>query len=483
MPGTRRGIWRGDRLISHQQVLDYVQLIGAENPGFQILEVSTSLPALTARISDLSTLRRIRSRPFVDYVEPNLVYPRPAADGSAGMAASSKSGCNYGKAIDPPAQTFAGDEMVEAFVVMGIERAWERSNGSGAIVGFTDTGVAESQPELNANFASGHSSGRWSYYRTVIGGTEYDQCGHGTRMAGIGATPMNGLNTVGAAWGSNLVSIRHADMVYDVKSADAADGIIEASTRPIDPGPRVIGMAWHSTNWLNQVSDAIRAAHDNDDVLFLAASGTSMEWLGLNGVIFPASMKEVIAVSGVDPDTSANGDVHYGPEVELAATIPQASPGQNTGEIRTLGGSSAATAVVTGVAGLVRAEFPNETNEQIRRRLQETAHYYPQRDTIFGYGVIDATAAVGMISYLYVQHTLVSFEECLYADWRVEAIHNRGGNFSYSWSTGATTKEIDIRVQAGESKRVSVTLTDLVDGSQAIDSVLLGGGDSCGPGP
>ena len=59
-----------------------------------------------------------------------------------------------------------------------------------------------------------------------------------------------------------------------------------------------------------------------------------------------------------------------------------------------VGGSSAATATTAGIAALVWATNPNQSRSQVLNRMKQAASIYPSRSGSFGWGIIDANAAV-----------------------------------------------------------------------------------------
>ncbi|MGB1032449.1 MAG: S8 family serine peptidase, partial [Flavobacteriales bacterium] len=58
------------------------------------------------------------------------------------------------------------------------------------------------------------------------------------------------------------------------------------------------------------------------------------------------------------------------------------------------GGSSVATATTAGIAALVWSENPSLNRDQVKNILKENASNYPGRNGQFGWGIIDAAAAV-----------------------------------------------------------------------------------------
>ncbi|MEZ4993218.1 MAG: S8 family serine peptidase [Saprospiraceae bacterium] len=59
-----------------------------------------------------------------------------------------------------------------------------------------------------------------------------------------------------------------------------------------------------------------------------------------------------------------------------------------------MGGSSAATATTAGIAALVWATNPSQSRTQVLTRLKNASQFYPGRNGEFGWGKIDAAAAV-----------------------------------------------------------------------------------------
>ncbi|HAN77057.1 MAG TPA: serine protease, partial [Bacteroidales bacterium] len=59
-----------------------------------------------------------------------------------------------------------------------------------------------------------------------------------------------------------------------------------------------------------------------------------------------------------------------------------------------IGGSSVATSFTAGVAALVWAKYPTWTRDQVLTRLKQSASIYPNRNSNFGWGNINAYLAV-----------------------------------------------------------------------------------------
>lgn len=227
---------------------------------------------------------------------------------------------------------------------------------------------------------------------------------------------------------------------------------------------------------------------------YQTCSGTSLPGVSHTGVIFPQTMDEVIAVSLVDYDPN-NGDptepytrisnVHYGPEVELAAICCQYATGEYTGDVVSLSGSSGASAVVAGVAALAWAEDPSLTNDALRQLMRSSGHVYPTRIEKYGYGVINAVRAVGGLYAVDIARTL-DYDNGYSQTWTLTANPRGGaGSYAYSWSHGPTSRSVTITKQWDEVAQYNVQVTDLTDGIVTSGGTSFGasggGGGECDP--
>ncbi|MBW3570987.1 MAG: S8/S53 family peptidase [Gemmatimonadetes bacterium] len=386
-PGAARGVWRGQVLVGRAAWTQGRAAVLAQR-GVQLMRVDELLPTVEVRLADAGALAAVRRLPFVDYVEPVMVADDLHAFAGVG-------GCGYGSAWTGDRQyTSSSDIYSQKFTGMNIPAAWSYSSGAGVTIGLIDTGLSSGQGQFTSTFASGESYGRTIKFLKVSSqSSAYDECGHGTRMAGIIAAPWDGRSVGGVAYRANLVSVRHASGVAAVSSSDAKYGVRTA----MQNGSRIAVMAWESLNWWWQVSDEIEYWHYNHPVLFFGAAGTSGCGDGIldSNVVFPADMPEVVAVTGITyPGGGVPCGIHRGAEVELTAYLDVPSTGQYTGHVVGMGGSSNATAVVGSVAALVWSRNSTMTRNQVRARLHQTAAYYPNRHSEQGYGLINAYRAV-----------------------------------------------------------------------------------------
>ena len=168
---------------------------------------------------------------------------------------------------------------------------------------------------------------------------------------------------------------------------------------------KVISMSIGTPFWSGTVADGIYFAY-NKGKFISAAAGTSLSWTSWYGVIFPATMSQTVAVTGVkdsDPLVKCN-TCHSGSQVDFVMRMQRASNNNRTGLTLALdtdqptyvGGSSCATASVSGIAALIFSNNPGATRAQVFNAMKENASYYPNKHGSLGWGIIDAGDAVNL---------------------------------------------------------------------------------------
>lgn len=377
-----------------------------------VLKDDAILNNFNVKITNYETIKSLRKMSSVRYVEPagyNYFAYKSMIKSDSGCSTSpdAVNSADY--------RTIAPNCLVSwVFDKHNIPSAWQYSTGAGITVGLIDTGVSNYQELLGSSFNDGYSSGRsiskygvyidsiWPWVTTYDG--YHDKCGHGTSMAGTISSPRNDNNMpVGVAYNCNFVSYRGTwDVVLD--GYQEQDGVTRALTGLANnSNVRVISM---SIGWIfsvGSISDGIKYAYSKGKLIF-CAGGTSTEFTNFVGVIFPASMAEAVAVTGVtDASTLTECAVcHKGSKIDFVVIMQRASSssrtsvvcGYNSNTIDYVGGSSVSTATTAGIAALVWSRYPSWTRDQVLTRLKQSAKLYPNRDANFGYGPIDALKAV-----------------------------------------------------------------------------------------
>ncbi len=379
----------------------------------------TVLPVVDVVINDLATIQLLRSSNFVRYVEPMGYEPQDPS--AAARSILSSSGCgSYGEdfgLVNGADYSIIAPNCKQSWNhgYHGITAAWNKgATGQGVKVVILDSGISTDQDNFGSQFNQGASSARTiekivtlprnTFFGIPIGSAETpaDGCGHGTAMAGACAAPRgNDGNAAGVAYNCNLITCRAATDVFLDESRESkgvADGYVNAANRA---DVKIISMSMGRITSSGQITDAINYAYGKGKLLF-CAGGTSFGWSsGWFGVIYPAYLSNVNAVTGVKDNLNDQCNAcHDGSEIDFTIVMEKASNERHAlttamsgNQPTTVGGSSVATAQCAGIAALVYSRFPNYTREQVLNKMITTSSNYPNRNGSFGWGRVNADAA------------------------------------------------------------------------------------------
>ncbi|SKA37915.1 Subtilase family protein [Chitinophaga eiseniae] len=375
---------------------------------------SPKLPVFYVKASRFATVKALRASALVRYAEP-VGYARymqvQPASGGATSSSLLTFGCdsNLANTSLVPGVDYTnitpGAKQSWNYANHNIPQAWTQSTGANVKIMLIDTGVSPTQDNLGSNFNQGASTGRTiEKINTFPGGTPADVCGHGTKMAGvIGAPRGTGGNSAGIAYNSNLITVHAAENVV-ILSPESVQGIGDAYVLGGDNAAvKIISMSMGSLFSFGHVTDGIRYAYNKGKLMFCAAGTTNSTFGPFLGVVYPATMPEVQAVTGVkDNGTSPCEDCHSGREVAFDIIMEKSTTGRNplttaaTGNPpSTVGGSSVATASCAAIAALVWSKYPTYSRDSILARMRRASSFYNNKHGQLGWGVVDAQKAVG----------------------------------------------------------------------------------------
>ncbi len=402
-----------------QQVLNLIwQSEKKQNPSLKIedLEVwkENKLPVVDVVIKNIETIRLLRASHFIRYVEPMGYDPLAYEDNqltNSGGVGFGGSGCggydgNNNLVEGKDYSVISPNTKISwNYANHNITQAWTKSTGAGIKVMVIDTGVDPDQDNFGSGFNQGLSSGRTIQKIVTLPNqtTADDGCGHGTTMSGAVAAPRGtDGNSCGIAYNCNYLICRAAKDVYIDESSEVK-GVSDAYKYAADDASvKIVSMSLGRVGSNGQIKDAINYAYGKGKLMF-CAGGTSFSWTsGFVGVIFPASLAQVQAITGVkDKSTlSACEDCHKGKQIDFVIVMEQSGTGTHQistaieGDVpTTVGGSSVSTADASGIAALVWSRFPNFSREDVLNKLTTTASLYPKKSNNFGWGVLNADAA------------------------------------------------------------------------------------------
>ena len=238
---------------------------------------------------------------------------------------------------------------------------------------------------LNANFTS------------AVTGTD-DWYGHGTLMAGIAGartntSPADGIAGVG--FDAKLFNGKVLDDTGSGFESWVADGIVWAA----DSGAKVISMSLGAPGPCSQtLQTAVNYAWARNIVIVAAAGNGGMDQVGDPASESPGNCAHVVSVGAIDQGDARASFSNYGPGVPLAAPGVSVLSTNFIGTYSTVSGTSPATPHVAGVAALLFSTPFAVSNQAIVNRLFQSADPIVGTGAIWGYGRLNAAAAVGPAS-------------------------------------------------------------------------------------
>lgn len=310
------------------------------------------------------------------------------------------------------------------FADFDLPRLWQFTRGSGQRVAVIDTGVARHR-RLSKLIAGG------DYVSTGDGTQDCDA--HGTLVAGIiaAATDSNANQFSGVAPDATIISIRQSSAKFGRVSDPSVVGVGDVDTMAkavrtaADLGASVINISTvacvPAATELNDhaLGAALAYAVDIKNVVVVAAAGNAADDSHcpaqradvtrdtVTVAVSPAWYDDyVLTVGSVNADGAPSAFTLAGPWVDVAATGEEITSLNPTGdglvnsvaghhEPRSLAGTSYAAPLVSGLAALLRARFPELTARQVMQRIESTAHHPPAGwDALVGNGIVDPLAAI-----------------------------------------------------------------------------------------
>ena len=321
----------------------------------------------------------------------------------------------------PPALADAVREKEYWLQDYGVTEAWKTTQGEGVKVAVIDSGVDSSHPDLlgavtNGTDASGAGSadgqlgiGEVPEHGTLVA-TLLAGRGHGTPAppapdatgapAPLGSYGQGPDGIVGVAPKADLLAV--SVWIEGPNSGPNPAGIGTDEQIPnavrwaVDNGAKVINMSLGSTSttWPESWDEAFLYAEQHD-VVIVAAAGNRAG--GLTQVGAPATIPGVLSVAGLDRSGVASRESSSeGISIAVAAPSEKLVGGLPGAFYAEWSGTSGAAPLVSGVAALIRAKYPELSAAQTINRIIGTARDAgkPGFDTIYGYGVLDVKAAV-----------------------------------------------------------------------------------------
>ena len=316
-------------------------------------------------------------------------------------------------AAGSPAQAAAPPEIRAAeqaqLRAIGVTAAWHVTRGSGVTVGVLDSGVDPTVPDLAGSVTVGPDYTQGAdppgYQPPHLHGTYV-----ASLIAGHGSGPGDTAGVIGVAPAARILSVRvilddqePGFANYNDKSA-YADAIGNGIRYAVGHGVEVINMSLGGETPSRDLRAAVGYAIGHGVVVVSAAGNSGMDTNGYTPYSYPASFPGVISVAAVDPSG------HRASFSDQNASVVLSAPGVNVvgagpdGSYLEGDGTSAASALVAGVAALIRSRYPRFSPEQVEQAMIYSASGRPAGGYSpgTGFGEVDAPAALTLAARLAV---------------------------------------------------------------------------------
>jgi hypothetical protein len=278
--------------------------------------------------------------------------------------------------------------------------AWSITQGvNTTTIAVLDSGVELNHPDLDQKV---NREQDYDFYNNDTDTS--DDNGHGTHVAGIAAAETNN--------GTGIAGVCPQCAILPVKvfgsTGQGSRGVADAIRYATDQGADIINMSFGGSVCLPEQAEAINYAYDQGVVL-ISSSGNTVDdsnsstcpvLVSFNRINFdvgyPARFERVIAVGASTPEDTRAPFSHYdstldivAPGVDILSTYP-------TGDYKRLPGTSMASPMVAGVAGLMLSRNAALSPAEVAAILQVSADDIgsPGFDEETGWGRLNAQRAL-----------------------------------------------------------------------------------------
>ncbi|MDR2986215.1 MAG: S8 family serine peptidase [Nocardiopsaceae bacterium] len=300
-------------------------------------------------------------------------------------------------------------------------QAWASGEGGGITVAVLADGVAARQPDLTGRVISGPD---FTGSKRAPGSKYYGVIGTGiaSLIAGHGHGSKSGSGIYGVARKAKVLSVRVTLSPDDPHWSDSAmtsrlPSDIAAGIRyavnhgasvialPADPGMPGIP-AWGGAGNAAGGSPAEQAAISyatKHNVMLVAPAGDNGQ--AGDAPNYPAAYEGVVAVGAFDKDFVKAPYSSHQRYVTLTAAGSGVVAATPSG-YQTMNSTWAASAIVAGVASLLRSQFPDLTTAQAQQAMTHSTMYYQPGglSTGSGYGAVNAAKALEVAATLSPPH-------------------------------------------------------------------------------
>ena len=489
LPAVTPSLWaQSDEVVEPLPGVIYVEFTGAPNfgqTGLSISGVASAFPTVERIVATRSVapevlrLQNIHRITFSDDLSPV----------KAALNISQLPGVVYAEPIYPvqiddfPVPNdpyFSENGSTRDYLArLRVAEAWDTVKGEdgSVVIAIIDSGVELDHPDLAANLwtnpneiadngidddGNGYIDDMhgWNFANnsadpSPLGSTGNDY--HGTAVAGaaVGVAD-NGIGVAGTSWNAEFMALNISCGAGSRRLCHDNDGVMYAANNGAD----IINASYGAFSYSTTRRRIIQAALTLGSLVVAPAgnAGIHMRW----HVSYPAGYPETLSVCGTQSASDVNY-YNYGYTVDVCAAGRSVWTTGLNDSYRARSGTSFSTPLVSGIAALVKTEFPSYTPIQIREQLRATADNIDAINGmnytgLLGRGRVNAERAVNDTDAVSVRMTDFSITETTEDGYYEEGeeltitatLHNYLNDIS-SWSYTWRTDNTNVQLNPGAS--------------------------------
>lgn len=288
---------------------------------------------------------------------------------------------------------------------VSINKAWKTTKGSSnVLVAVVDSGIIPSHEEF-----SGRIYKQYDITEKDGDATDSATFSHGSHVAGIiAANADNNVGICGIASGVQLLVIDafYYDETEGGNVADDAD-IFTAYDLCLEEGADIVnmsfgGLATDMDYFSRTIYESKLATLKKNNIISVAAAGNE----GISDLVYPSDANSVISVIAIDQNNLKCDFSNYGVKKDISAPGKEIYSIGNATSYYKAEGTSMAAPIVSGVIALLLSRkndlMPNEIEDIIYSTATRLGNATAtSKDDNFGYGKINAAAAMDMVNEKY----------------------------------------------------------------------------------
>jgi hypothetical protein len=350
--------------------------------------------------------------PFVAEMRPLAGFSgHPKVDDGSVRMDESPSGNLSGEALD------YGDSFAQLNQI-NVPAAHDRGySGSGVTMAIMDDGFRKTHEAFASHYASGRVLGEWDFINNdgntaIEDGEDPVQWSHGTKVWSVagGASPGH---IYGPAYEANFILCKTEDQSSETPVEE--DNWVAALEFADSIGADVINTSLGYSNWYTtsdydgKTAVITLAANTCDGLGIVMCNSAGNSGAGATSITPPADAYDILAVGSVYSTGTIVGSSSRGPTYDTGdpndpprikpEVCARGASDRTAGYVSdssyiTGSGTSFASPLVAGAACLVIEAHPDWTPYQVRQALKLTADRATNPDNNYGWGIIDANAAI-----------------------------------------------------------------------------------------